>query len=266
YHYDHESIYDGCVLSGTTWMRFNHNDMNELEKLLKKNFKKYNRIIVIVDAVYSMDGDVAPMPEIVKLAKKYNAMTMVDEAHAIGVIGEKGKGIQEYFGLKSDDIDVYMGTLSKAIPSIGGYIAGKKDLITYLKYSAHPFIFSAALPPPCLASASKAIDIIIRDGKRRQRLRQNIHYFLEGIQSLGFDTLKSKDTAIIPVVIGDDKKTFEFAKIANQMGVFVCPIVYPAVPRNKGRLRCCVMANHTKQDLDTIFNVFWKVGKKLKLI
>ncbi|MBS3137678.1 aminotransferase class I/II-fold pyridoxal phosphate-dependent enzyme [Candidatus Woesearchaeota archaeon] len=264
--FDHQSIYDACILSGVAWLRFNHNDLHELETILQDNIKRYKRILIVVDAVYSMDGDIADIPEIIRLAKKYKAFTMVDEAHSLGVLGEHGKGLKEYFNLKSADIDIWMGTLSKAIPAIGGYIAGKKEMITYLRYSAHGFVFSAALPPSVCASAIAAFDIIEKDTKRHKQLKNNISYFLTGVKRLGFNTLMSKDTAIIPVMIGSVIKTFRFAKKCNDLGVFVCPIVYPAVPKDAGRLRCCVMATHTKKDLDNVLRVFEKVGKELSVV
>ena len=206
------------------------------------------------------------MAKIIAIAKKYNAFTMVDEAHSIGVLGEHGKGINEYFGLKNGEIDIQMGTMSKAIPAIGGYVAGKKEMIDYLRYSAHGFVFSAALPPSVCASAIAAFDIIEKDAARHKQLKNNINYFLNGVKRLGFDTLLSKDTAIIPVMIGNDVKTFRFAKKCNNLGVFVCPIVYPAVPKDAGRLRCCVMATHTKKDLDAVLKVFETVGKSLGIV
>ncbi|MBI5393096.1 aminotransferase class I/II-fold pyridoxal phosphate-dependent enzyme [Candidatus Woesearchaeota archaeon] len=264
--FDHQSIYDGCILSGATWLRFNHNDLQELDLILQENIKKYKRILVVADAVYSMDGDIADIPQIIKIAKKYKAFTMVDEAHSLGVLGEHGKGLQEYFNLKPTDIDIWMGTLSKSIPAIGGYIAGKKEMITYLRYSAHGFVFSAALPPSVCATAIAAFDVIEKDTKMHKQLKNNINYFLTGVKKLGFNTLQSKDTAIIPVMIGNDIKTFRFAKKCNNAGVFVCPIVYPAVPKDAGRLRCCVMATHTKRDLDAVLKVFEKVGKELRIV
>ncbi len=264
--YDHQSIYDGCILSGSTWLRFNHNDLQELAVILEQNVKKFKRILIVVDAVYSMDGDIADMPKIISLAKKYKAFTMVDEAHSLGVLGEHGKGISEYFDLKKDSIDIQMGTLSKAIPAIGGYVAGKKEMIDYLRYSSHGFVFSAALPPSVCATAIAAFEVIETDQKMHMQLKKNIDYFLSGVKKLGFNTLLSKDTAIIPVMIGEDVKTFRFAKKCNKLGVFVCPIVYPAVPKDAGRLRCCVMATHTKKDLDTVLKVFEKVGKDLGVL
>ncbi len=262
----HQSIYDGCMLSKAHWKRFRHNDMDHLRELLEKHRSEYKRVVIAVDAVYSMDGDIANMPEIISLAKEFDAFTMVDEAHALGVIGETGHGIDEYFDLPPGSIDIMMGTFSKAIPSIGGYIAGKKDLITFLRYSSHPFIFSAAMAPASTAAALAALEVIEKEPERVKKLHHNIKYFIENVKRLGFDTLKSTDTSIIPVIIGDDITTFKFAKLMFNEGIFVSPIVYPAVPADSGRLRCCVMATHTKEDIDKVVSSMEKVGKMLKII
>ncbi len=264
--YDHQSIYDGCILSKADWKRFNHNDMDNLAEVLEEHRENYKRVIVIVDGVYSMDGDIAPMPEIIELAKQHKAFTMVDEAHSIGTIGPNGRGIDDYFNLEPGAIDIYMGTLSKAIPSIGGYIAANKDVITYLKFNSNAFIFSAALPPVSAAVALKAIEIIETDIERIRALQKNYTHFINGVKELGYDTLKSKDTPIVPVIIGNDVKTFRFAKQMRKAGILVPPIVYPAVPLDAGRLRCCVMATHTEEEIDYILAAMEKIGKNLKVI
>ncbi len=262
----HQSIYDGAGLSKAKWMKFRHNDLDHLRAILKLHRPNYKRVVIVVDAVYSMDGDIAPMPEIIEIAKEYDAFTMVDEAHSIGVLGEKGTGIEEYFGLDPDAIDLKMGTFSKSIPSIGGYLAAKKDVITYLRFTGHPFVFSAALPPASVGAAMKALDVILAEPERVKMLHKNIDYFLNGVKALGFDVLKSKDTAIIPVMIGDNIQTFGFAKAMHDAGIFVSPIVYPAVPHDGGRLRCCVMATHTKEDLDKVIGAMGHIGKAMGII
>jgi len=171
--YDHQSIYDGCILSKSDWKRFNHNDMDDLSRVLEENRENYKRVIVVVDGVYSMDGDIAPMPEIIEIAKQYSASTMVDEAHSVGTVGPNGRGVDDYFDLEPGAVDIYMGTLSKAIPSIGGYIAAKKDVIIYLKFTSNAFIFSAALPPVSTAIALKALEIIETDKERIKSLQKN---------------------------------------------------------------------------------------------
>jgi len=264
--YDHQSIYDGCILSKADWKRFNHNDMDDLSRVLEENRENYKRVIVVVDGVFSMDGDIAPMPEIIEIAKQYDSSTMVDEAHALGAVGPNGRGVDDYFDLEPGAVDIYMGTLSKAIPSVGGYIAAKKDVITYLKFTSNAFIFSAALPPVSTAVALKALEIIETDKERIKSLQKNYAKFINGVKGIGYDTLKSKDTPIVPVVIGDDVKTFRFAKQMKKEGILVPPIVFPAVPRDKGRLRCCVMATHTEEEIDYIIETMEKIGKNLKVI
>lgn len=264
--YDHQSIYDGCILSKAEWKRFNHNDLGDLERILEEHRGNYHRVLIVVDGVYSMDGDIAPMPEIIEIAKQYDSFTMVDEAHGLGAIGPNGKGIDDYYNLKPGSIDIMMGTLSKAIPSVGGYIAGNKKMITFLRYTSNAFIFSAALPPVMTAVALKAFEIIENDKDRIAALQKNISTFITRAKEMGFDTLKSKDTPIVPVIIGDDIKTFRFAKKMKNEKVLVPPIVYPAVPREGGRLRCCVMATHTEDDMEKILNAIEKVGKDMKVI
>ncbi|MCG3225157.1 MAG: aminotransferase class I/II-fold pyridoxal phosphate-dependent enzyme [Candidatus Heimdallarchaeota archaeon] len=264
--YDHQSIYDGCILSKADWKRFNHNDLTDLDRVLEEHRKNYERVLVIVDGVFSMDGDIAPMPEIVEIAKKHDSFTMVDDAHGLGAIGPNGKGVEDYYDMKPGSIDIMMGTLSKAIPSVGGYVAGNKKMITYLRYTSNAFIFSAALPPVMAAVALKALDIIETEKDRVQALQKNISTFITRVKEMGYNTLKSKDTPIVPVIIGDDIKTFRFAKKMKKEGVLVPPIVYPAVPRESGRLRCCVMATHTEEDMEKILSTIEKVGKSMKVI
>ena len=240
--------------------------MDDLSRVLEENRENYKRVIVVVDGVFSMDGDIAPMPEIIEIAKQYDSSTMVDEAHALGAVGPNGRGVDDYFDLEPGAVDIYMGTLSKAIPSVGGYIAAKKDVITYLKFTSNAFIFSAALPPVSTAVALKALEIIETDKERIKSLQKNYAKFINGVKEIGYDTLKSKDTPIVPVVIGDDVKTFRFAKQMKKEGILVPPIVFPAVPRDKGRLRCCVMATHTEEEIDYIIETMEKIGKNLKVI
>ncbi len=264
--YDHQSIYDGCILSKADWKRFNHNDMSDLERVLDENRSNYKRVLVVVDGVYSMDGDIAPMPEIIEVAKQHDSFTMVDEAHALGTIGPNGRGVDDYFDLEPGAVDLYMGTLSKAIPSIGGYIAARKEVISYLKFTSNAFVFSAALPPICAAVAVKAFEIIEKDKNLIKTLQKNYSHFIKGVQDLGYNTLKSKDTPIVPVIIGDDIKTFRFAKKMKKEGILVPPIVYPAVPKEAGRLRCCVMATHTEEEVDYILETMEKIGKSMNVI
>ena len=260
---DHASIIDGCILSGARHKTFLHNDMNSLEQILADSDDFVNKI-VIVDGVYSMEGDVANFPEISRLAKKYNAKVMVDEAHSIGVLGKTGHGIEEHFGLKNA-VDIHMGTLSKAIPSVGGYIAGNKDMIDYLKHNSRPFIFSAPLPPVTAAVAKAALEVIEDEPERIENLRKNIIKFKEGIRSMGYN-IGNSTTAIVPLIIGDEEETLELCKMVNDEGIFICPIVFPAVPKGTNRLRSHVLTTHTDEDIEKALEIFERCGKKLGII
>lgn len=260
---DHASIIDGCILSGAHHKSFLHNDMKSLERILV-NSKDYVNKLIIVDAVYSMDGDVANLPEISRLAKKYNAKVMVDEAHSIGVLGKTGHGIEEHFGLEGA-VDIHMGTLSKTIPSIGGYLAGNKDLITYLKHNSRPFIFSASLPPVAAATAVACLEVIEDEPERVTNLQRNIKQFKDGLKSMGYNTMNST-TSIVPILIGEEEETLKLCKIVNDEGIFICPILFPAIPKGTNRLRAHVQANHTSEDIDKALDIFGRAGRKLGLI
>jgi len=260
---DHASIIDGCILSGAHHKSFLHNDMKSLERILV-NSKDYVNKLIIVDAVYSMDGDVANLPEISRLAKKYNTKVMVDEAHSIGVLGKTGHGIEEHFGLKGA-VDIHMGTLSKTIPSIGGYLAGNKDLITYLKHNSRPFIFSASLPPVAAATAVACLEVIEDEPERVTNLQRNIKQFKDGLNSMGYNTMNST-TSIVPILIGEEEETLKLCKIVNDEGIFICPILFPAIPKGTNRLRAHVQATHTSEDIDKALDIFGRAGRKLGLI
>lgn len=245
--YNHASIVDGCVLSGAQLLRFAHNDMESLEMCLQDP-KVCGRKLVIVDGVFSMDGDVINLPEVSCLCKKYDALLMVDEAHAIGVLGATGHGIEEYFGLPDDAIDIKMGTLSKAIPSSGGYIAGSQNLCDFVKHQAKGFVYSGALPPASAAAALAAFDVIEAEPERIEALHANTEYFGGLLQEAGFNTLETA-TAIFPIVCGDDWKALEMARHCQKRGLYVQAILPPVVPRGKARLRAAVSAIHRREDL-----------------
>ena len=260
---DHASIIDGCLLSGAHHKSFLHNNMKSLERILANSGSYVNKLI-IVDAVYSMDGDVSNLPEISRLAKKYNAKVMVDEAHSIGVLGKTGHGIEEHFGLKGT-VDIHMGTLSKTIPSIGGYIAGDKDLINYLKHNSRPFIFSASLPPVAAATAIACLEVIEDEPERIANLQKNIKQFKDGLNSMGYNTMNST-TSIVPILVGEEEDTLKLCKIVNDEGIFICPILFPAIPKGTNRLRAHVLTDHTPEDIDKTLDIFERAGKKLGLI
>ncbi|MEW6619718.1 MAG: 8-amino-7-oxononanoate synthase [bacterium] len=254
---NHASIIDGCRLSEAILRIYPHKDMNSLEKILKKTQSARLRLI-ITDGVFSMDGDIAPLPEIVGLAKKYKALVMVDDAHGTGVMGKEGRGTIEYFGLEGK-IDISMGTLSKALGSLGGFIAGSTALIEYLKNKARSFIYSTALPPAQVASALAALEIIQTEPHHRQKLWENIQYLKQGLQNLRLDTMES-ESPIIPVFIGDSNKTMDVANFLYEYGIFAPGIRPPTVPKGKSRIRLSVMATHTKSQLD---KVLWAFLRKL---
>jgi glycine C-acetyltransferase len=260
---NHASIVDGCLMSGAEFRRFRHNDMEHLEGLLK-NAPSDVAKMVIADSVFSMDGDIIDFPKVVELCKKYNAWLMIDEAHSLGVLGEKGTGIEEYFNLY-DQIDIKMGTLSKTIPSVGGYVAAKKEIITYLRHASRAYIFSAALPPAQAAAANEAFKVILDEPWRIERLNQNTKQFIGGLKSMGFDTMLT-ETAIVPVLCGEDDMAFAMTREAQHNDVFVLPVVSPAVQEGLARLRATVTAAHEPSEIERAMDVIGEAGKKLGLI
>ncbi|MCZ2128153.1 MAG: aminotransferase class I/II-fold pyridoxal phosphate-dependent enzyme [Anaerolineales bacterium] len=260
---NHASIVDGCLMSGAEFRRFRHNDMEHLEGLLKNAPSEVSKLI-IADSVFSMDGDIIDLPRIAELAQKYNAWLMIDEAHSLGVLGEKGTGIEEYFNLY-DAIDIKMGTLSKTIPSVGGYVAGKKELIDFLRHGSRAYIFSAALPPAQAAAANEAFKIILDEPERLERLNANTRLFIDGLKGMGFDTLLT-ETAIVPVLCGTDEKAFELTKRCQEQDVFVLPVVSPAVQEGMSRLRATVTAAHNPADIEYAMDVIYQAGKAMGMV
>jgi 8-amino-7-oxononanoate synthase len=260
---NHASIVDGCLLSGAQLLRFRHNDMADLERCLKRAGAEATKLVV-VDAVFSMDGDIVNLPRVAELCRAHDAWLMVDEAHSLGVLGQTGRGIEEHFGL-GDVIDLKMGTLSKTIPAAGGYLAGRRDLISLLRHEARAFIFSAALPPAQAAAAKAAFEVILEEPERVDRLRRHTAHFIGGLQQLGFNTLLT-ETAIVPVLCGEDDRAFEMTRLCHQDGILVLPVVSPAVPPALARLRATVTAAHTADEIDRALEVLGRAGKKLGLI
>lgn len=260
---NHASIIDGILLSRAEFKRYPHKDIGTLEDMLKVS-GGYRRKVIITDTIFSMDGDIAPLPKIVELAERYKAWIYVDEAHATGVLGKKGKGAVEYFGLKGK-VQVQMGTLSKAVGSFGAFICGSKTLIEYLINKSRGFIYTTSLPPAICAASIAALGIIENEPKLRERLWGNVEFLRTGLRELGFDTLES-ETPIIPILTKEPNITMEFSKRLFEEGVFVQGIRPPTVPEGKARLRITVMATHKRPDLEKAFDSFRKVGKELKLI
>ena len=260
---NHASIVDGCLMSGAEFRRYRHNDMEHLEGLLK-NAPADVAKLVIADSVFSMDGDIINLPKMLELCKKYNAWLMIDEAHSLGVLGEKGTGIEEHFGL-GDVIDIKMGTLSKTIPSVGGYVAAKKEIVTYLRHASRAYLFSAALPPAQAAAANESFKVILDEPWRIDRLNQNTKQFIGGLKSMGFDTMLT-ETAIVPVLCGEDDTAFAMTREAQHNDVFVLPVVSPAVPEGLARLRATVTAAHDPSEIERAIDVIGEAGKKLGVI
>jgi 8-amino-7-oxononanoate synthase len=244
---DHACIIDGARLSFAKVLKFNHNDMESLEKALSRAEPDKMKLIV-VDGVFSMEGDIANLPEIVRLAEKYNGNIMVDDAHGLGVLGKFGSGTADHFGL-TDKVDLIMGTFSKSLASIGGFIAADNDTINYLKHNARSLIFSASIAPANAASVIAALDLIQEEPERIEKLWDNTRYAMKALKDAGFDTGHSV-TPIIPILIRDDYKTFQLTRMALDRGVFVNPVVSPAVPSTSSLIRYSLMATHTHAMID----------------
>jgi glycine C-acetyltransferase len=260
---NHASIVDGCLLSGARYVRFRHNDMHDLETRLRAAPASAAKLVV-VDAVFSMDGDIIDLPALAPLCRRYGAWLMVDEAHSLGVLGRLGRGIEEHFGLPGV-IDIRMGTLSKAIPSAGGYIAGDEDLIKYLRHQCRAYIFSAALPPAQAAAALEAFRVLDDEPWRVEALQRNTAAFIAGLKERGFDTMRTQ-TAIVPILCGADDKAYRMTREAHREDVFVLPVVSPAVPKGQARLRSTVTAAHAAEDIDRALQTFERAGKKAGVI
>jgi len=259
---DHASIIDGCRLALGEMARFRHNDMADLERQLSKHPDK--AMLIVVDGVFSMEGDIANLPEISKLAKKYGAKVFVDEAHSLGVLGESGRGTGSHFNME-DSVDVLMATASKSLASIGGFIAGKAEVIDYIKHLARPMIFTASLPPACVGAIDVALDLILQEPERRTKLMKNAERMKKEFQLLGYNTNHSQ-SPIIPLTVGSDITAFKMWRMLFDEGVFASPVVTPAVPEGQAIIRTSYMATHTDEHLDFILEKFKKIGKELGVI
>lgn len=244
---NHASIYDACRLSYAKLLRYEHNDMEDLEKVLA-SIPEDKGILIVTDGVFSMSGDIANLPEIVRLAKKYGARTMVDDAHGLGVLGKHGRGTAEHFDLE-DEVDIYMGTFSKSLGSLGGYMASTAEVVEYVKHVSRPFIFSASITPGSVAAARAALAIIKREPERVQALADISNYMRKGLKDLGIDIMEST-TPIIPIYTYYDEKTFVACKMLFERGVYVNPVISPATPVGQSLLRTSYMATHTKEQMD----------------
>lgn len=258
----HACIVDGCMLSRGEMKRFRHNDITSLEKVLAELPAEAGKL-VIVDGVYSMGGDIAPLPEIVAICKRYGARIMVDDAHGIGVTGQ-GRGTAAHYGI-TDDIDLIMGTFSKSFASIGGFIAGSKDVVHYIQHHARALIFSAALPAPAAAAALAALDIMEKEPERVARLWENADYMRDNLRAIGYDIGQS-NTPIIPVIVRDQFRTLLAWRALIEEGVYTNPVIPPGVPPNLSLLRTSYMATHTREQLDRALAAFRAIGERLDLL
>jgi 8-amino-7-oxononanoate synthase len=259
---DHASIVDGAFLSRGMIKRFRHNDMDDLERVLSKLPEDKGKLVV-VDGLFSMEGDIAPLPELIPICKRYGARLMVDDAHSMGVLG-KGRGTAAHFGM-TDDVDLIMSTFSKSFASLGGFIAGDEVVIHYIKHHARSLIFSASIPPSNTAAVMAALEIMRTEPERVEKLNKIADFMRSEYQKLGFDTGNS-ETPVIPILIGDDVKTFLTWKMLFDSGVFVNAVISPAVAPGRQLLRTSYMATHTDSQLDQVLSTFEKVGKQLALI
>jgi 8-amino-7-oxononanoate synthase len=261
--WNHASIIDGARLAYGTMKRFRHNDMADLEQVLEDCPEDMGKLLV-VDGLFSMEGDLAPLPQIVKLAHQHGARMMVDDAHGLGVMGEQGRGTAEHFGVE-DHVDLVMGTFSKSFASLGGVIAGEEYVINYIQHHARSMIFSASMPPAAVATVLAALDVIETEPERRTQLWKNTRKVMKGFKELGFDTGKS-ETPVIPIVVGDMHKALQMWKSLFEHGVYANVVLPPAVPQGRALLRTSYMATHTEPQLDFALDVFEKVGKEYGLI
>ena len=261
---NHASIIDGCRLSRAKIAVFKHKDVADLRRVLEETKGNYRRTLVITDGVFSMDGDVAPLADIVEVSEQYQAIIMVDDAHASGVMGNQGRGTVDHFGLHGR-VHIQVGTLSKAIGCLGGYVAGSRALIDYLIHKARPFLFSTSHPPAVTAAAMAAFDLLQEDPTLMERLWENTRYFKAGLEALGFDTAGS-ETPITPVIAGDAKLAMKLSDRLFEEGIFAQGIGFPTVPNEKSRVRTIVTATHTREELDAALKAFEKVGHELGLI
>jgi len=261
---NHASIIDGCRLSGAKIIAYEHNSAESLEEAIKENLSKYRRALVVTDGVFSMDGDIAPLPALYEVTKKYDLLLMVDDAHGEGVLGVGGRGIVDHFGLHGK-VDIEVGTMSKAFGVMGGVVAGDKVIVEWLRQRGRPFLFSSAMTVPDAAACLAAVDLLEESTKLVDKLWKNGDYFKAEMQKLGFDTGAS-ETPITPVMLGEAPLAQEFSRELYKRGVFGMAIGYPTVPQGKARIRVMISAAHSKDDLDQGLKAFQKVGKKLGVI
>ncbi len=261
--FDHASIIDACRLSYGDVHTFQHNDIQDLERVLAALDEDCSKMIV-VDGVFSMEGDLIDLPGVVEMGKKYNCRILVDDAHGIGVMGKNGRGTAEHFGLEKE-IDLVMGTFSKSFASLGGFVSGDKKVISYIKHHARALIFSASITPASVASALATLDLIEKEPERRERLWEITHKMRNGFQAMGYDTGPT-ESPVIPILVGDDEKAFMLWKVLREQGIFTNPVIFPAVPHGQALIRTSYSATHSDEELNTVLDCFERGGKMLGII
>lgn len=260
---NHASIIDSSRLALGTTLKYKHNDMESLEEVLSENVSRFQNTMVVADGVFSMTGDILNLTDVVRLAKKYGASVYVDDAHGIGVMGDRGRGTMNHFGL-TKDVDLNMGTFSKSFASIGGVLSGNADIIDYVKHTARSFMFSAAMAPSAVATVSACIDVVLSDETIHQRLWSNVDFMVKGFKEIGFYTYNSK-TPIIPIFIGDDMKAMQVTNYLKECGIFCTPVISPAVPKGEALIRTSYMATHSKEQLTRVLEVFKDAKEKFEI-
>lgn len=260
---NHASMIDASRIAMGTTFKYKHNDMESLEDQLEANINRFQNTFIVADGVFSMTGDILNLPEVVKLAEKYGAHTYIDDAHGIGVMGERGAGTMNHFGL-TDKVDLNMGTFSKSFASIGGVLSGSDETIDYIKHNARSFMFSASMPPSAVATVAACLDVIAEDTSIHERLWRNVEFMIKGFKEIGFYTYDSK-TPILPIFIGDDLKAMLITKFLSEHGVFATPVIPPAVPKGEALIRTSYMASHSIEELTKVLDVFAMAKKHFEI-
>lgn len=261
----HNSLLQGCLLSGATAVAFPHNDWEAADRVLRERRHRYRRVLIIVEGVYSTDGDIADLPQFIEMKKRHKAFLMVDEAHSLGALGQHGRGVGEYFGINPADVDLWMGTLSKSFASCGGYIAGNHAIVEYLKYTAPGFVFSVGISPPNAASVLAAIRLLKAEPERVARLHARSQLFLELATAKGLNTGTSKDSPVIPIIVGESLKSVQLSQNLFKRGINVPFMIYPSVPHNGARLRFFVTCNHTEAQIHQTVEILAEEVEKIQI-
>lgn len=261
---NHASIIEGTRVTTGRTIKFRHNDMDDLERVLEKTRDQYEGALLVADGIFSMSGDILNLPRFVELGKKYGCRIYVDDAHSLGVLGPRGEGTGHHFGC-NEDVDLVMGTFSKSFASIGGYVAGDEQTIDFIRHNARPFMFSAAMPPASVGAVLECLDIVENEPSHLESLWKNANYMQREIKALGFNTLNSR-TPVIPLLVGDDLTAYSFTQSLYEMGVFATPVASPAVPEGCALIRTSYMATHTESDLSYVLDAFEKLGHQYGII